>query len=219
MQQSHVGGAPSGENNEHMTASEVRRRKREDSSSSSFSETRSEKRSRSRPPNKRARSDPRVDDLINKVGYITNYLSYIQGSQNIIPSMCAGESETNDSFLINPATSKPLDLGEVETKIDNKKVIKQSSKERVDAVVKLQRFSSDAWKEVKYSKTLQNFLATPGITELKINDELCHLNRCKDFLAQTERVMAGLTNALLDQKDCLRSSLQEIINWANNSPT
>lgn len=59
------------------------------------------------------------------------------------------ESETNDPFLINPATSKPVDLSEVETKIDYKKVIKQSFKEPwLEAMVKLQRFRSDEKGEI-----------------------------------------------------------------------
>lgn len=133
------------------------------------------------------------------------------------PVTSAGRTESNNSFLINPETNKSLFLGEIQTKVDDKKIIRETPRERIESVSKLQRFSSDSWKEVKYSKTLQAFLAAPGFVELKINNELCHLNRGKDFLAQTERVMAGLTNALLDQKDLLRSGLQEIINWANNT--
>lgn len=106
----------------------------------------------------------------------------MQGSQNIISSTSSGESETNDLFLINPAMSKPLDLS-VETKIDDNKMIKQLSKEHVEAVVKLQRFTSDACKEIKYSTALQSFLVSPGFTELKINEELYHFNQSKDYLA------------------------------------
>lgn len=143
----------------------------------------------------------------------------MQCYQVATPSTSAGRTESNNSFLVNPATNKPLFLGEIQTKVDDKKVIRETPRERIESVSKLQRFSSDSWKEVKYSKALQAFLAAPGFVELKINNELCHLNRGKDFLAQTERVMAGLTNALLEQKDLLRSGLQKIINWANNSPT
>ncbi|CAL1687594.1 unnamed protein product [Lasius platythorax] len=96
----------------------------------------------------------------------------MQSSQAAIPSTSAGGIESDNSFLINPATSKPLVLGEIQTKIDDKNVVKQASKEWVDAVVRLQHFSSDSWKEVKYSKALQSFLASPGFTELKINNEL-----------------------------------------------
>lgn len=181
----------------------------------------------SRPPNKRARTnsgvgnyDPRVDALINHVSHLTNYLQSCAPMN--LPSTSAGPSALSASssmdFLVKPNCSE-LDLGEIHTLTDNTKVIKNAPQNRVEALLKLQHFNTEGWKEVKYSKVLQSFLAKPGFVELKINDELCHLNKGKDYLATTERAMAGLTNGLLEHKDIIRNNLQEIVNWANNSPT
>ncbi|CAK1580759.1 unnamed protein product [Parnassius mnemosyne] len=110
-----------------------------------------------------------------------------------------------------------LNLGEVFTVTDNNKVIKNASQSRLESLVKLQHFGTEEWKEVKYSKVLHNFLAKPSFIELKIKDELCHLNKGKDYLANTEKTLAGLTNGLLEHKEIVRSNLQEIVNWSNNS--
>lgn len=201
--ESHLGHVENSPIDGETVTSEASCRNNESSSSSNSD---SEESSREPPSKKKKRqNDPRVDELINQVGYIANCLSYMQSSQAAMPATSGGGDESKSPFLINPATSKPLFLGEIQTKIDDKKTIKETPRERIETVTKLQHFSSDAWKEVKYSKVLQGFLATPGFTELRVNNELCHLNRGKDYLAQTERVIADLTNALLDQKETVKS--------------
>ena len=72
--------------------------------------------------------------------------------------------------------------------------------------------------ERRYSNTLRNFTASPDFTDLKVNEELCYLDRKKDPILATERVLAGLSNAILEQKDVLIISLQEIVDWAFSNP-
>ncbi|XP_043267235.1 uncharacterized protein [Venturia canescens] len=160
-----------------------------------------------------------MDVVINQVGYLTNILAQVIPVEAACSSQAAREAvqSTDETFLTRPALGEDLNLGEFATETDNKKVVKTASKDRVEALTKLQHFGTEAWKEVKYSKSLQSFLAKPGFVELRLNDEMCHLNRGKDYLASTEKVLAGLTNALLEHKEILRSSLQGIVNWANHS--
>lgn len=201
--------------------------KRSSSSSSSDSDSESDKQEgkSSLPPNKRARSlpptsyDPRVDTLIDQVSHLSNFIQmYFHQSMNNTPSFIPTVSPSaSTDFLIKPHTDM-VDLGEVKTVTDKSKLIKDASLSRVEVLNRLQHFETDAWKEVKYSRVLQNFLAKPGFIELKLNDELCHLNRGKDYLASTERSMAGLTNGLLEQKEIIRNNLQELVNWANSTP-
>lgn len=69
------------------------------------------------------------------------------------------------------------------------------------------------WRNVRYSKTLQSFTATPGFTDLQVNDELCQLNKTKDYLVGTEKLMAALSNAKVKSSYLLRAGLQSVVDW------
>lgn len=124
-------------------------------------------------------------------------------------------------FLVNPSTTKlkSLDLGTCKTDFDDKKHVKPANESRLKHLIDLQHFNSPAWRHVRYSKALSDMIAQPGFCNLKVNDELCCLNKGKDYLAPTEQVVAALTNALLYQKELLQTGLQEIVDWAHNNPT
>ncbi|CAD6224537.1 GSCOCG00011787001-RA-CDS [Cotesia congregata] len=65
------------------------------------------------------------------------------------------------------------------------------------------------WKDIRYGDTLREFSASPGFTELKVNEELSYLDKGKDYQQSTERLLAGLANAVLTLG---------IIEWANQYP-
>ncbi|XP_069362058.1 uncharacterized protein [Maniola hyperantus] len=200
------------------------KRGRESSSDESSGKADSEsERDCARPPNKRARkAEENVDLLMDHESQLSNYLQlympYNVQARTELPAVARVETPSCSSaeFLVNPRAGQ-LDLGDNETVIDVAKIIKDAPAERVQALCRLQRFNTNQWRDVKYSKSLQTMLARPGFTDLKVNDELCHLNKGKDYLMNTERVLAGLTNGLLDHKELVRNNLQEIVNWANNS--
>jgi len=52
-----------------------------------------------------------------------------------------------------------------------------------------------------------------------VNEELCHLDKKKDLLLPVDRVLGGLCNAVLEQKELLQSGLQGIVDWAFANPT
>lgn len=120
---------------------------------------------------------------------------------------------SHSQYLVNPCTNN-FQLGDLNTDFDEKRVIPSSKKERLERINLLQHFETQAWKGLRYKSVLQGFLATPGFVSLKVNEELCHFNKTKDFLASAENMLAGLSNAKLEWQELLRQGLQELLNWA-----
>lgn len=186
------------------------------------------------PPNKRRKyashtySDPRVDSLIAQVSYISNFVCQLSNntlntnlhhtSNNNLsgPSQAAHSSKADTQFLNNPfSQSNNLTLGEINIDFDEKKIIPPANKERLVELENLQKFNTQAWKGIRYKKAMQSYTATPGFVGLKINDELCHYNNSKDYLASTEQLLASLSNAVLEHRQLLQNGLQSIIDWAS----
>lgn len=184
------------------------------------------------PPNKRRKykhnviSDPRIDGLINQVSYISGYLSQLPFTINrntsctedlILPGPSKGFNQSQ--YLTNPCSSSDMfTLGELNTDFDERKVVPPAKKERLDKLNNLQHFDTQAWKGMRYKSVLQTYSATPGFVSLKVNEEFCHLNKTKDYLASAENVLAGLTNAELEQQELLKQGLQDLLNWAAGNP-
>lgn len=123
---------------------------------------------------------PCLEALENKVSVLTTLLSQGQAAASPGTSM-----RNNQTFLEKPETrpcTKTIDLGHHNTDVDEKRRLRPAKKERLETLSKLQRFDSAEWKEVRYAKALRNFLASPGFTELKVNEELCHLDRKKRYI-------------------------------------
>lgn len=189
------------------------------SSSDSYVDERRERYTHARePPCKRSRlvSDYRFEQMQNQI----QFLSDIILSQKAQPSPPEKVIEIHEkdvrpqSFLAKPREYKTIDLGTPKTNVDEKRVIRSADKELLETLNGLQRFNSADWKEVRFASALRNFLATPGFTDLKVNEELCYLENKKDPIAHVERVLAGLSNAVLAQRNLLKCSLQSIIDWA-----
>lgn len=183
------------------------------------------------PPNKRRKykhrviTDPRIEGLISQVGYISGYLQQtlpLMRSHNQVSDAWNLPGPSNEvqqsEFLVNPCNSNQLTLGELNTDFDEKRVVPPAKRERLMKLMNLQHFDSQAWKGLRYKSTLQSYIATPGFAQLKVNEEFCHLNKTKDFLASAEGVLAGLTNAELEQQELLKQGLQELLNWAAVNP-
>lgn len=211
--------------------------RRDDSSSSSSSSSSSEDEEgiASPPPNKRRRvsrkykqvqtcSDPRVDTLIQQVGFISSYLTSLPlpttNQSGQLPVLQENNPTPSTSiFLRNPTTSLcKLSLGELGTEFDEKTITPQADKERLQELAHLQKFETPSWKGIRYKKALQSCIASPGFVGLKVNEELCHFNKTKDYLAPTENLLAGLSNNILEQRQLLRLGLQDLLDWASANP-
>lgn len=178
-------------------------------------------------PNKRQRvgksyknieRDHKIDSLITQVGYITSYLSQYN-TASAGPSSQPIPIPSPSPYLTNPCSdSNKLQLGELSTNFDERKVIPPSDEKRLEKVNHLQHFDSQAWKGMRYKATLQGFSANPGFVALKVNEELCHFNKSKDYLAAADNIWAGLTNAELERQDLLKQGLQDLLNWAARNP-
>ncbi|KAL4720144.1 hypothetical protein ACJJTC_018933 [Scirpophaga incertulas] len=99
-----------------------------------------------------------------------------------------------------------LEFGEVHTVTDSK-IIKKANESRVEELMKLQHFNSEGWRDVKYAKVLQSLLAKPGFCELKLNDELCHLNKGRSHQV--------LKTSNLDDRSTLMPVMQSLGGAAN----
>lgn len=208
---------------------------RDDSSSESSSSE--DERFASPPPNKRRKykhtySDPRVDTLAAQVNYISNYVAQLSNHDlptDFYPStsnLPSTSSQDKSEFLTNPsltttnfATNNTLKLGDININYDENRIIPLANKERLNELNKLQQFDSQAWKGIRYKKAMQTFVASPGFMGLKINEELCHFNKSKDYLASTETLMASLSSAVLEQRHLVQSGLQDILDWAAKDTT
>lgn len=208
---------------------------RVDSSESDSSSSSEDERFASPPPNKRRRKykkhsntyesyDPRVDTLMAQVNYISDYIA-----QNV-PTQCSNLPSTisqqasnrpQGQFLVIPnstVTSATLSLGDVHIDHDDNKIIPPAKPERLKELENLQQFNSPAWKGIRYKKAIQSCLAFPGFMGLKVNEELCHFNKNKDYLASTETLMASLSNVILEQRHLIQQSLQSILEWVSTDP-
>lgn len=126
----------------------------------------------------------------------------------------------DQSFLSRPAiATKVLDLGNFKTDVDEHKRLRPAKEHRLEILKDLQRFDSVEWKDVRYANALKNFSASPGFTDLAINEELCHFEKTRDPQRPTDRVLGGLCNAVFEQKELLKESLQGIVNWAFKNPS
>lgn len=163
--------------------------------------------------------DPRIDALYDQVSLLTNIIMHQQYNSN--NQVVEQPNSSNADFLTNPSasTAKKLELGPCKTDFDDKKFIKPADHKRLQQLIELQHFNTANWQHVRYNKALQDMIAQPGFCNLKINEELCCLNKGKDFLAPTELITAALTNAGLQQRELLQSGLQNIIDWAHKNPS
>lgn len=192
------------------------------SSSSSEEEEEEEPARKKRRRSSKVTVDPRVDALFDQVSALTNFIMQ-QQQYTPAPNMSTSISQETvqqpiaTDFLTNPSTLTPqlLELGTCKTDFNDKKYIKPADTKRLKLLCDLQHFNSPTWQHIRYSKALHEMVAQPGFCNLKVNEELCCLNKGKDFLAPTELVIAALTNALLYQRELLQSGLQGIIDWAH----
>ncbi|XP_044579120.1 uncharacterized protein LOC123261535 [Cotesia glomerata] len=155
------------------------------------------------PPTKKTRLEEDVEGMRSRLSFLTNLLPrFLPQGPQVIPTQ-------NEE----PQSTPLLELGECSTTIDEKKISQVTTEERVSQVNSLQHFESSEWKEVRYSEALKKLVRTPGFTELKVNNELCYLDKGKDTFLSTDRVMAGLTHVLLDQRDNIKYIMADFIDW------
>lgn len=212
-----------------------RKRSRSPSPSSSSSDTCSS--SDERPRRSKIRkvqqtvSYAHLEYLSQQMAFLTNMISNNVASKNIE----ASSPQDKDQQLVNSAVNLNIDLrrpagsecltsqlslSEPSTTVKDP-LYARANETYVKKLIELQRFKRDDWYAVRFADTQKKYLATPGFVELNVNDSLKRFEAAmlrddsRSYLL--ERSFAGLTNCLLLQKEELQRTLQDLIDWANDS--
>lgn len=128
-------------------------------------------------------------------------------------------SSSDSSFLVRPSNidqsseMRFLELGHIKTSLKDPKVPSADS-ERLKMLAELQKFGDRAWKDIRYADALKVHNASPGFVELEVNDELRQFVKGKDYIAGSERAMAAICNALIEQRELLKKNLQHFVDWS-----
>lgn len=122
--------------------------------------------------------------------------------------------------LSTPTFLRPPDMSFLSSNLSTtvkEPCISKAQPERVQNLCTWQRFNTPEWNSVRYADAQKKFLAQPGFTELKINEELRRLDDPSPLStrsAQSERSLAALSNALMAQNEALNSALKNLSDWA-----
>lgn len=207
-----------------------RKRNRSPSSSSASSSEESPERRRKRSKHV---SQVQFEFLSQQVAFLTNMISQKhfesqpQASTSqvpdprIEPTSLANELDLRPPASVSDADKQQLQLSEFTTTLKDPPY-PQSDDKHLEKITKLQRFKSSDWYAIRFSETQKKYVTTPGFIELNVNDELRRFHASgsnEDRLHLIERTFAALSNAILTQKDELRTTLQNLVDWSNDKST
>ncbi|CAH2224630.1 jg13624 [Pararge aegeria aegeria] len=201
--------------------SHVSSRTSKSSSSSSASED--------EPPSKRRRRN-RSHETLRDIDQRFEVLSH-QLVSHINNMFCANYAvmQPNSGSPVVPASGpiKPIDDPFLRPSVDLNDIselnvsikepsIPKANPDRVARLTSMQRFDSVDWNSVRYTEVQKKYAAFPAFTELKVNEELRHL---EDPFAplrwyQMERSFAALSNAFLAQNEFVNVALRNLIDWS-----
>lgn len=207
-------------------------KKRDRSSSpSSDSSSSSERESQDSRPRKKVRLEEQTvsyahfELLSQQVAFLTDLIlrktpSTINSNNNN-ETDCAGFQHNNELKLRPPSNDDEnagtLKLSELKTTVKDP-VYGHANDHYLTKLKNLQRFNSSDWYAIRFAEIQKKYLATPGFIELSVNDALKRFEAAmlrddpRSYLL--ERSFAGLTNAILSQKDELQKALQSLVDWA-----
>ncbi|CAH2210912.1 jg9780 [Pararge aegeria aegeria] len=207
-----------------------RKRSRSSSSSSTSSEESSPDKRRKRRSNHV--SDAQFEFPSQQVAFLTNLISQKHGEPQLLTSWVAevingpNNNTTNELGLRPPpstsdADNQQLQLSELSTTLKDPPFPKSDDK-HLEKITQLQRFKCNGLHAIRFSEAQKKYDTTPGFIKLNVNDELRRFNASRsndDRLYLIERTFAALSNAILTQKDELRTTLQGLVDWSNDKST
>lgn len=197
---------------------------------SSDSDSDSDSTSSGQPRRRRARTSQTVsyaqfEFLSQQVEFLINLMSRSTDKEatnvSTLNNTSSIASELNLRRPVNNNESSQLNiLSDVSTVVKDP-IFPPSNDKFLSKLTELQRFKRNDWNAIRFSDTQKKYLTTPGFVELNVNDELKRFESAmlkddsRSYLL--ERSFAGLTNALLCQKDELHKTLQSLVDWAISS--
>lgn len=202
------------------------------SGTSSSSSDDSRKRRRRRKKAKRSKENRKFNDLLNAVNKLQQQVAdncnnrsnaqSVDGDyvvRDISPSFLEEENSDSTGMTSKLPTEGPgLTLSlDVSTKI-KEPTIPPASEEMLRELNKLQHFDQHDWNSVRYADIQKQCLHSPGFTNLEPNEEVKRYDGAK-FTANMEKAFAGITFALLKQRDSLQSDMRDFLAWAHQNDT
>lgn len=200
------------------------------SSESSSSSSEDEKRRKIRKRNKKRRRshhNRKLDQLIKAVGVLQNKITSKHDSNNrdstvsddFIDPYVSGDLFNEDIMTTNGeptdrqgTVTTPVLSVVMQTKV-KEPTIPRASEDMLQQLKDLQRFDQPDWNSVRYAEVQKQYLRSPGFTNLDPNEEIKRYDRSK-FTANMENSFAGLTYALLKQREILQKEMNNFLIWA-----
>lgn len=170
----------------------------------------------------------RIDHLSAQVEHISSFIQNFMTSKTYEDRDLESEVDSEDGEmhgdrgastslgmgLVNPSQGKrELNLSMAETTC-KEPTIPTADVSRVKKIEGLQHFGSPEWNEVRYGDVVRRYLANPMFNQLEVNGEFLHLNKSEQYAGSLDKFCGALSHALLQQNECLRKSLQELVNWS-----
>lgn len=166
--------------------------------------------------------------LSQQVAFLTNMISkntdMLHPNKEVQQSATVATNQDLDLNLRRPcereSQTSQLNLSEPSTVVKDPLYVR-AKESYIKKLRELQRFTGDDWYAVRFADAQKKYLATPGFVELNVNDSLKRFEaamlRDDPRSHLLERTFAGLTNAVLLQKEELQNTLQTLVDWANEN--
>ena len=88
--------------------------------------------------------------------------------------------------------------------------------EYVDNLKELQRFNHEDWINVRYMDVQKQYVHKPGFVNLQPNDEVSRYDASR-ATNNMEKAFAGITYALLKQRDILQTEFRNFLAWTHHA--
>lgn len=196
-----------------------------DSSSSSSSGSR---RKRQRKQKRKKYQNRKFERLFQEIKSLKNQVATGQSVNNNydysddVVDLNVSHQDSRELFgneaQIIPAISHEAEFNVSVATITKEPVVPRASAEMLQHLSELQRFDHEDWVNVRYAEVQKSYLHSPGFTHLEANDEIRRYDNSKTT-CNTEKAFAGVTYALLKQRDVLQKEMRGFLTWASQAET
>ncbi|XP_059054486.1 uncharacterized protein LOC131848586 [Achroia grisella] len=140
--------------------------------------------------------------------------NYAESSGNFTGATALSDTAiSNEPALTNGSRTEFNILLTTKTKEPH---VPQAPPAYVEQLKLLQRFNNEEWVNVRYADVQKQYVHQPGFVNLRANDEITRYDTSRTA-SNMERAFAGLTYALLKQRDALQNEINLFLNWVHET--